>query len=436
MSIMEDALNAILCKTTSFIFVKDLQGKYVAASDSYAALFGFQSGVALVGKTDYDFVKDRKNAEHYTEIDTLVMKNGIVLYDLVEPNFTDAADVKWTSTSKYPICDGNGNITGLVAEGYVINSRYERHTAYEYDLRSVVELSSDTCGALVCDVTDGKVIEFHSHGEWKPQIGAGMSWDDLMAMAKRHILIKNEDGTKIFAAAKYQNIVSMYRSGRKVYSIEYFWDEGKNSRWVRMEAHIFSNPDTGHLLVALIFHDIGAEHAARDALVERTHHDSLTGLLNHEGTIKQIQAALLQGRKGCLFMLDVDDFKKINDTCGHPVGDEALIAIGKIMLNSFRSGDIVGRVGGDEFMVYTNAPGSLSTARKRGIEILERIRALHLSDSRCRMTVSIGIAKFKGHESFERLYSRADAMLYVSKKLGKHQVVAEGDQSAYGTSFN
>lgn len=430
MSILEDALKTVLEKSTSLVFIKDLQHKYVVSSDAYAALFGFQSGEELIGKTDYDLMEMPENAARFTEIDTLVMDNGVILYDVVEPNFSNASDVKWVSTSKYPVRNEHGDIIGLVAEGHVIENRFDRRTAYEYDLRSVVELSSDAYGAIMCDLTDKKVIEFHNSGKCKTAIAVGMSWDDLIAVARKHILSINENAEEIFAAAGYQKIASMYKSNHKTHSIEYYWDDGVFSRWVRNEAHVFTNPDTGHLLLALILHDVGAEHAARAELVKQANRDSLTGLLNHKETVKRIQNALSCNKIGCLFMLDVDNFKSINDTFGHPVGDETLIAIGRIVRESFRAEDIMGRVGGDEFMIYSENLDDVSVARGKGVNILKQIQKLCFSNPACKATVSVGIARFNQCEDFEQLYSRADAMLYISKKMGKHRVVTEEDWQA------
>jgi diguanylate cyclase (GGDEF)-like protein/PAS domain S-box-containing protein len=428
MSIKEKALETMLRETTSFIFVKDRRGTYIAASDAFAALFGVSSGTDIVGKTDRDLVENKEHALHFEKADDKVMENGVPLYDLIEPNFTNAADVRWTSTSKYPIRGEDGKVIGLIAEGHVIDSRYERRTAYEYDLRSVVELSHDAYGAMICDVTSGKIIEFHNRGEWKTELAAGMSWHELLQTAREHVRFKNGSVEELFRMAEYQNIVTMYRGSRRAFNIEYCWEENGTTRWVRNDVHIFTNPDTGHLLVAFVLHDIGAEHAERDELVRQAYRDSLTGLLNHDETVKRIQAFLQRGQKGCLLMIDVDDFKHVNDTFGHPAGDRVLVRIGDILKTSFRTGDVIGRVGGDEFMVFAVDLEGTSVAWSKAQAVLEKIKDSGEMETDCRVTVSVGIAACMGMENFEQLYSRADAMLYTSKKSGKGRVTAEGDR--------
>jgi len=357
------------------------------------------------------------------------MAGGCALFDLIEPNFTAAEDVRWTSTSKYPVCGADGSVIGMVAEGHVIDSRFERRTAYEYDLRSVVELSSDAYGALICDINDNQIIELHSRGEWKTPLFVGMSWTELLAYVGAHVR-RGDGAEELFASAGYRNLISMYRNNQRACDVEYFWEDGAHSHWVRNDIRIFTNPNTGHLLVASVLHNIGEEHAARDELVRQAYRDALTGLLNREETVKRIRAALQRAQLGSLFMLDIDNFKRVNDTFGHPAGDELLAGIGRILSGAFRSRDIVGRVGGDEFMVYACDFTDPDAAGHKGEEILRQIEKLQVSVPGCKTTASAGIARFSGCESFEQLYSRADAMLYRSKKSGKRRVVAEKSEKA------
>lgn len=322
-------------------------------------------------------------------------------------------------------------MTGLIAEGHVIESRYESRTEYEYDLRSVVELSHDAYGAMMCDVTEGHVIEFHNKGEWKTTLNAGITWEELLRYAREHISVENGKTDELFSMAEYPNIVSLYRGNKRAFDCEYCWDENGMKRWVRNDIRIFTNPDTRHLLVAFVLHDIGDEHAERDELVRQAYRDSLTGLLNHEETVKRIRAFLQRGQKGCILMIDVDDFKHINDTYGHPTGDAMLVLIGSIIRNSFRTGDIIGRVGGDEFMVYAADLVHIDTAREKAQKMLDQVAERTWKETGCRATISVGIAKSEGMETFEQLYSRADAMLYISKKSGKGRVAVGEDTAGF-----
>ena len=173
-------------------------------------------------------------------------------------------------------------------------------------------------------------------------------------------------------------------------------------------------------IVALI-NDVTEKELLKMELQKRAQVDQLTELLNKATTEELISMRLNYGhknsRRGALIMFDVDNFKQINDCCGHAVGDKVLAGIGHVIRNSFRGMDVAGRVGGDEFMIYaqdiSSPEAALSLAERIGAQITEATEDCHL-------TISAGIALFPEHgSSFAELYKAADAALYRVKKSGK-----------------
>lgn len=161
----------------------------------------------------------------------------------------------------------------------------------------------------------------------------------------------------------------------------------------------------------------------RLGLVART--DSLTACLNRGAFTAKVTALLAQrqsGSIGALLMIDADNFKAINDLFGHNAGDEALTIIARSIRSVLRSGDLVGRMGGEEFAVY------LPDVDQSGAEsIAERIRrsvnlAVFVPDARQRtLSVSIGGAVFEGPASFSELFRIADQRLYGAKQTGRNR---------------
>lgn len=153
--------------------------------------------------------------------------------------------------------------------------------------------------------------------------------------------------------------------------------------------------------------------------------DSLTGLFNRRvfNELLTIEVRRKELMPISLLLIDLDDFKKINDTFGHPAGDEVLTSVGKILRDGCRGSDLVARYGGEEFAVMLPATGP-STA----FEIAQRFRTRLSSTSfvfegkNVRMTASVGIAHTTGtkRDSLEKLISRADQALYRAKKSGKN----------------
>jgi diguanylate cyclase len=161
---------------------------------------------------------------------------------------------------------------------------------------------------------------------------------------------------------------------------------------------------------------------ARLGRVART--DSLTACLNRGAFTSRIDAWLRNpdtASQGALLMIDADNFKSINDLYGHDIGDEALTIIARAIRSILRSGDIVGRMGGEEFGVFL--PG---VTQHQAQIVAERIRAAvnaadfqPLGNPR-QLSVSIGGAAFSGATSFAQLFRIADQRLYGAKHAGRN----------------
>lgn len=169
--------------------------------------------------------------------------------------------------------------------------------------------------------------------------------------------------------------------------------------------------------------DITQERKKMETLQHKAEKDALTGIYNRAETEKQIKKYLVENlhAKGALFMIDTDNFKQINDTEGHMVGDVVLAELANGMRSLMRDSDIVGRIGGDEFTVFMKNISSLKDAEKKAQELLHMFR--HLFDkekSPVRVSCSIGIASYPrdGH-TFKELYASADKALYQAKLQGK-----------------
>ncbi|MDR2045318.1 MAG: diguanylate cyclase [Clostridium sp.] len=160
-------------------------------------------------------------------------------------------------------------------------------------------------------------------------------------------------------------------------------------------------------------------------LQEKADSDLLTGLNNKVATERKIREYLQEnpGSQSILFVLDIDNFKKINDTMGHAFGDEVLRTLGHRLKVEFRMSDIIGRTGGDEFMILMKNildENILTQGKKvenffRNFKVGEHVKYV--------ATASIGGAVFpRDAKDFESLYQAADRALYTAKKRGKNQL--------------
>ncbi|MCR5775123.1 MAG: GGDEF domain-containing protein [Lachnospiraceae bacterium] len=170
------------------------------------------------------------------------------------------------------------------------------------------------------------------------------------------------------------------------------------------------------------------------SLQEKAETDLLTGLLNKISTEQKVTDYLAEaGKKGqsaILFLIDIDNFKKVNDTMGHAFGDELLAGLGLGLSTLFRATDIVGRIGGDEFLVLMrNINPDEETKKREADKLLTFFRDFKVGEYvQYRCTASIGGAVFsQDGKDFEELYKAADNAMYESKRHGKNRVAYYGE---------
>ncbi len=170
-----------------------------------------------------------------------------------------------------------------------------------------------------------------------------------------------------------------------------------------------------------------------EALGRTTALDPLTGIANRIGVDQALGEVLAQvqksNRRMSLAIVDVDHFKTLNDTYGHQIGDEILKLVARALGASTRDIDIVGRMGGDEFIVVVRdedlAGARLIAERIRRAVVDCDLAKLLGKDVLGNVTASIGIAQYQKGNTIAELYERADRCLFQAKAKGRNQVVAE-----------
>ena len=179
------------------------------------------------------------------------------------------------------------------------------------------------------------------------------------------------------------------------------------------------------LIAAVIFYIVYKNRQEKARLLKRAQRDALTGLYNKKTTEDMIERFLEENGEDSyngLLIMDVDYFKQVNDTYGHIVGDKVLKSFGRLLAKLFREQDIIGRIGGDEFMVLIRNINDVEIARSRVKKLIEEVRALQIPELAGNgITISVGIAYAPDHgTTFMELYRHADTALYQVKRGGRN----------------
>ncbi|MCR5419948.1 MAG: GGDEF domain-containing protein [Lachnospiraceae bacterium] len=162
-------------------------------------------------------------------------------------------------------------------------------------------------------------------------------------------------------------------------------------------------------------------------LKEQAETDLLTDLYNKVATETKIKEYLqnnVTNKKAIMFVLDIDNFKKINDTMGHAFGDEVLSTLGHQLKSEFRINDIIGRTGGDEFIILLKDLKDDETLKREAGRVATFFKNFKVGEyTKYSATASIGAVEIpKDGSDFEALYKAADKALYLAKKRGKNQM--------------
>ena len=159
-------------------------------------------------------------------------------------------------------------------------------------------------------------------------------------------------------------------------------------------------------------------------------YDTLTGLLTRHAFQANIESVFKRTIRNrtllSLAYIDIDDFKNINDVYGHAAGDEVLKSFGFTMKNNLRDSDLVGRAGGEEFVLAlpdTNLKNAISILNK--IRLLTKDKGVEIHDQMIYFTISIGVTQYEHNNrvSFEQLVKQSDDALYMAKNNGKDCVI-------------
>lgn len=194
-----------------------------------------------------------------------------------------------------------------------------------------------------------------------------------------------------------------------------------------MVVEVRGNPMPGGGLVTT-YADITERKNSEEAIAKMALRDPLTGIANRHAFNQHLQQAIAEADHDtgefALALFDLDDFKPVNDLYGHPVGDELLCHVARIMEDSIRDEDVVARLGGDEFAVILNHVQDQTLAQELVRRIVEKLgRPVMLDGHEIRVGASAGISIFPSDAtSVEDMIRRADQALYAAKANGKNQM--------------
>ncbi|MEG1930368.1 MAG: GGDEF domain-containing protein [Anaerovorax sp.] len=243
-------------------------------------------------------------------------------------------------------------------------------------------------------------------------------------------IIHPNDQKEMFSFLSRDNLLNNYGKGIANLEQEYRRSDNRGEyHWFRCAVQIFEDCNTGDVLCYAYVENINDEKKKVLDLSYKAQHDLMTGFY-HKNAAKEAVNQLLSSEDGkegihIFFIIDLDHFKRANDQFGHAFGDEVITKVASKINNLFRKDDILGRIGGDEFMVLMKGVKNEKIAFLKAREICEGISQVYTKGNAAyKVTASIGIAIYEKHgKTYDELYRHSDQALYEAKEHGRNGFV-------------
>lgn len=302
---------------------------------------------------------------------------------------------------------------------YDISENYEKELLLNREKKMRSFFMSDVIGVYEINVTLDKVM-----GQQGEQYDSDVTYTRILKEFVRKC-VAEEFREEVCEKCSIGNLRIRFLSGENNFIQEYkYLRKDKTTFWVACEMHLERDAQNGNLLAFVTVRDIDNKKRKELYLEERAIVDPLTKVYNRSAGTQYIVKALAEmnpGETSAFMLLDLDHFKRLNDTLGHMRGDDALRNVAEILMNHFRKYDIVCRLGGDEFVVFI---------QRIPIEVLDRVLTSLLKkmeldyergDVKVSITISAGVALVPEHgNTFEELYEKADQALYQVKNTTRN----------------
>lgn len=456
-SLVLNSFKLLLDNTDSLIFVKDTDLVYRAVSPGFAKAVGLPSE-KIMYRSDRELLTDQDLIDRFVNEDYEVLSTGDKFVGKTEIiSVTDGLS-NYGYTTKYPIRDSLGRNMGILGITKDITAQYYSQRHHQITLKYLHTLPKDMYLFICIDVTGWHIV-----GEKRQMINgvefsAHETIEEFSMLSLSRISDRRGEAFTFYSNFNFSSIFDHYHQNRSNFSMEYIRIMPTGIRkWVRDDVNFLIDPVTGHLCMTIGVYDIQERKEDQHRLIMQAERDALTNLLNRGACIRLCNERLFsaENEKHALFMIDIDNYKLINDTLGHVAGDQFLSTVGKILMDNFRSSDILGRIGGDEFIILmtdvTNEKfvhekaeqlkQAFGTVLETVFRAIEKVRETdHLYDliedayeqarqnissvkrsDPPRISASIGISLFPQDGSTrEELYAHADEAMYRVKRMGKN----------------
>lgn len=396
------------------VFAKDTQGNFIVANTATAELMKAGDANALIGHTDFDFYPPDLAQRYRTdEIDFMKDTQSQIIE---QPVWRPDGSRGYLCSLKVPMLDNAGKVVGYIGHGRdVTDTRVAEHALRQREAELAEAQLLGNTGS--CAWRQGSTDISCSVG-MGPLFGLPA---EAATRASRFLLrfIVPGDRPKVFEAIRAAG------DDTRTHSVQFRVRSDDGHLRVIQAAVRMGNSFEGELTYFGVLHDITDRKAAEEALHTLAYTDTLTGLANRAAITERLETRLKNAEDPrlhlSLLLVDLDGFKRVNDTRGHFAGDKVLVEVAKRLRRSTREHEIIGRLGGDEFaIILEHEPGPEIPAKVARRCISAMREPFEIDGSTVGISASIGIVTSTDRtHSISQLLVCADRALYRAKHEGR-----------------
>lgn len=323
---------------------------------------------------------------------------------------------RWFHGDATMVCGDDGRPLHAVISFSDVTDRREKQLAYDKWRQSVDALPRAQIALLEFDAMTGAVERVEGGLAQRYFDGEAPGYDELIRRFTR-VGVCAEDALRVSRLLSRQRLLAAFGQGETDAQMEF---RTEDERWMALSLQLVSHAGSPGIRGYLMFRDIHERKVGELRLKTLSEMDALTGVLNRQAFTDKVTAVLesLPGYKHALLMVDLDGFKAVNDTLGHAAGDRLLHETAQALKNTLREGDLIGRIGGDEFMMLMRSVPGCDIVKRRADVFLGLMRR-KASDT-VSISGSLGIAMYpQDGRDFDELYHCADRNMYHVKQNGK-----------------
>ncbi|MEI7885063.1 MAG: diguanylate cyclase [Clostridia bacterium] len=409
---LSNQFEAILDHIPGLVFYKDTKNNFIRVNKYLADMHKMDKN-ELEGKNLSEIYPKEDALKYYVD-DLEVINSGEAKLS-VEETWETENGMRWVNTSKIPFINNAGDIIGVIGLSFDITERKKA----ENELKILQQAVEQSPAAIVITELDGTISFVNKAFETI----TGYTYAEAIGETPQILKFNQE------AKVNYEELWQTILAGDEWRGV--FQNKKKNGE-LYWESAIISPilGDEGKIIKFLgIKDDITEKHKMEVELEKLTRIDFLTKVNNRRYFFELAENEILRNKRyqnnSAFLMLDIDNFKKINDKFGHSFGDFALEKISEVCLDTIRVTDFMGRLGGEEFGIFLINTDFLEAER-----VAERLRCninkLDLvSDEGIKVTLSVSIGLTKPvdfDEELKNIMKRADKALYKAKHLGRNRV--------------